>query len=327
MLLPKTTIDYIKSGHAILFLGAFVHAKTPDKNDFPYSYANAPPGGKQLSQHLVNKLAGEGKPYPVGQDIHNLQRVSLYFQTTMKSRKRLIEEVESYLTEYGSENKKLYKPSDALGMLAALPFSIFITTNYDDLFDQSLQKSYSLRGIQHQELIPKRPVIKVYKPGMKTSPDEVDLDPPEERPNFFKLHGDFNNPESIVITEEDYIDFIQKMGSKDFNPIPPQIVSRIKTWPVIFIGYSLQDYNLRILFKTLRWQGDPATFPTSISIDPKPDEVMVSVWEKRKDPMVNFVRKDLWDLVPQLFKEIIGMEYSEYKKLVKKLEYDEDNND
>ena len=54
----------------------------------------------------------------------------------------------------------------------------------------------------------------------------------------------------------------------EFNPVPDTFYYRLSKWPTLFIGYSLLDYNLRLLLKTLRHKKDQ--FPRSYSIDPWP---------------------------------------------------------
>jgi hypothetical protein len=85
----------------------------------------------------------------------------------------------------------------------------------------------------------------------------------------------------------------------------------MNSWPILFIGYSLRDYNLRLLFRTLRWHLDVAHIPLSFSVDPTPDDLIVSVWQRGEKPMVSFVRQDLWAFVPALFRECTGREWKE----------------
>jgi hypothetical protein len=55
------------------------------------------------------------------------------------------------------------------------------------------------------------------------------------------------------VTDEDYIQFVLRMTDKDpYDPVPMSLKHFLKRWTTLFIGYSLLDYNLRLLFKTLR---------------------------------------------------------------------------
>lgn len=281
-------VESVRTGKCILFLGSMVSAaRPPEGSDF--QCGDLPPGGADLSEQLARECN-----YP-NTDRTNLQRVSLFYQCRQgKSRKDLVDAITTHVAAPKLE------PSPALRMLAELPFRLIITTNYDQLFEQALYSAKTIGGL------PKRPRITVYDPNRNGPPETVPLDPLEEQPVLLKLHGDINKPDSIVITEEDYITFIQRMGVSYLHPIHEKIRSRMMEWPTLFIGYSLKDYNLRLIFKTLRWQVDTANYPLSFSVDPFPDNLIVAVWQNGPQPMVTFIEEDLWEFVPELHKAIIG---------------------
>jgi hypothetical protein len=287
-------VESIRKGECILFLGAMASAPTPE--GCKYNYKASPPSGTEMARRLAEKCA-----YPY-EDTNNLQRVALYFERRdapgRGSRQALISAIKEEL------DKPEIEPSPALHMLAALPFRMIITTNYDNLFDIALSRANTRDGR------PKSPQLRVYDPLRSGPPESVPLDPLERQPVLLKLHGDLGHPESIVITEEDYIVFIQRMSTQHLHPIHEFIRTRMKTWPVLFVGYSLKDYNLRLLFRTLRWNVDPAGFPICFSVDPHPDGLIVSVWQSGDRPIVSFIREDLWSFVPTLYKECMGVEYS-----------------
>lgn len=281
----------VKAGKCILFLGAMASAAPPPA-DSGFHAGALPPSGRVLSEKLASL-----SNYP-DDDTTNLQRVALFFEWQEgKSRQSLVNAVAEEVAA------RHLVPSPALHMLAALPFRITITTNYDQLFEQALYAAKTLDGLA------KRPRITVYDPNRSGPPESVPLDPLEEQPILLKLHGDITKPESIVITEEDYITFIQRMGMIERHPIDQRIRARMMEWPTLFIGYSLKDYNLRLLFKTLRWQVDTANYPLSFSVDPFPDNLIVSVWQRGPQPMVSFIEEDLWKFVPALYKAVIGRDY------------------
>ncbi len=280
----------VKKGECILFLGAMASAPSPKGSKF--EYANGPPGGAELSRRLAAKC-----DYP-DEDKSNLQRVSLYFEhCPNRSRKDMVQAVINEVAPRG------IVPSPALHMLAALPFRIIITTNYDHLFDTALRDAKTRADVR------KDPLVRIYGGPEGEAPEPVPLDPSEERPILLKLHGDIDKPDSIVITEEDYIEFIRRMSVSHHHPIHEYIRARMKTWPTLFIGYSLKDYNLRLLFRTLRWNVDKSFIPLSYSVDPSPDNLIVSVWQNGTDKIVSFIVEDLWEFVPLLYKECKGTDY------------------
>jgi hypothetical protein len=179
-------------------------------------------------------------------------------------------------------------PSPLLRALAQLPFPLVVTTNYDRLFEKALQAAG------------KDPDVSVYDKSDETPPTDYP-DPTAARPFLFKIHGDIRQSDSIVITDEDYIHFILRMGKE--RAVPKTVLYRFSTWPTLFIGYSLLDFNLRVLFRTLRFSVDLA--PTSYSIDHRPDPLIVSVWGER-DRLVRFIAQDVWAIVPELYQRVTG---------------------
>lgn len=287
---PDNIVSAVKEGQCILFLGAMVSSPSPV--GCPFQYNEGPPGGGELSKRLAKRCG-----YPL-EDSWNLARVSLYFETHPNlSRELLVKALEE---EVGS-NKLV--PSPALYMLAALPFPIIVTTNYDHLFEMAL------RDTESADQIRKDPIIRIYDSRGLGSSDKVPLRPTAAKPILLKLHGDIARPESIVVTEEDYITFIQRMSDHTRHPIPKAVQVHMTDWPIIFIGYSLKDYNLRLLLRTLRWTIDPANFPLCYSVDPCPDNLIVAVWQNGAQKLVRFLEQDLWDFVPALYKQCRGTDY------------------
>jgi hypothetical protein len=287
---PDHIVQAVNKGECILFLGAMVSASSPPNSRFHYD--QGPPGGGELSKRLAKKC-----DYP-SNDTWNLARVSLYFETGKDRSRNLL--VKTIAEEIGSD---CLVPSPALRMLAALPFTTIITTNYDHLFEEALHLTKLPTGAR------KDPIVKVYDPHRTGSVEDVPVRPTPAKPILLKLHGDIDRPESIVVTEEDYITFIQQMADDKLHPIHKKIRMNMTEWPTLFIGYSLKDYNLRLLFRTLRWNVDSANFPLSFSVDPRPDNLIVSVWQYGDKKIVSFIEQDVWTFVPSLYKQCTGTEY------------------
>ena len=90
------------------------------------------------------------------------------------------------------------------------------------------------------------------------------------------------------------------MSDKEpFYPVPMTFQYHLKKWPTLFVGYSLMDYNLRLLFKALRWRIDPANILDAYSVDKYPDPLILDVWWNR-ERYVRFIAQDVWRFVPEL---------------------------
>ena len=74
--------------------------------------------------------------------------------------------------------------------------------------------------------------------------------PDGNNPLVFHLHGDINTPQSMVLTEKDYFDFIINLNKEDEKELLPNILRlELPMSSLLFIGYTLQDINFRSIFQ------------------------------------------------------------------------------
>ena len=129
-------------------------------------------------------------------------------------------------------------------IIASLPLPVYITTNYDDFMIQALQHCGK---DPKQELCRWNNMVKDQPSVFESQPEFI---PTQANPVVFHLHGHNNVVESIVLTEDDYLEFIVNI-SRDQSLIPPRIQQAISGASLIFIGYSLDDWSFRVLFRGL----------------------------------------------------------------------------
>jgi len=276
--------EAVQRQRCILFLGAGVHAPPPAGSRFQYAAEQRPPIGAALSRQLAAEC-DFARRFP-REDAGNLQRVALAYEID-SSRNRLVDAIANAV-DSGRE------PSPMLRALARLDFPLVITTNYDGLFERALRDAG------------KQPRVSVYKPEPEPTTDFEDET--AQSPVIYKLHGDTAQRESLVITDEDYIQFVLRMSDKEpYDPVPLSLKHFLKRWTTLFIGYSLLDYNLRLLFKTLRWRIDAAKVPDTYSVDFAPDPLILDVWQSQRR-YVKFIAQDVWSFVPALHEAVRGEE-------------------
>ena len=99
---------------------------------------------------------------------------------------------------------------------------VIVTTNYDTFIEDLLNE------------VGAKPTIYVGQNGF--------FDPTHDWSELYKIHGDIGLPDSIVITEEDY----QKYDKNSILLSAKLLVNMIDS-PIVFIGYSLTDRNVRKL--------------------------------------------------------------------------------
>ena len=130
-------------------------------------------------------------------------------------------------------------------MLADLPFPVVITTNYDDFMLQAFKwklKDARREICRWQDVLDHVDSIFEKDPGYTPTP---------ANPLVFHLHGAMDIPESMVLTEDDYLSFLVRMAAK--SELLPDVVQRVfAATTFLFIGYRLGDWNFRVIFQALR---------------------------------------------------------------------------
>jgi len=132
------------------------------------------------------------------------------------------------------------KPDEPHGLLADLPLPVYMTTNYDDIMMLALK---SRSKDPKRELCRWNQVVKyepsIFQPGFK---------PTTANPVVFHLHGHHELVESLVLTEDDYLDFLVN-NSRDEKILPHWIQRALSGTSLLFIGYRLADWSFRVLFR------------------------------------------------------------------------------
>jgi hypothetical protein len=136
---------------------------------------------------------------------------------------------------------RLYSPSTVHEQLAALPFSLIVTTSQDSLLEQALKAAgkapvtqrYHLRG-------DKRENPEFVVPGSPASPV------------VFHLFGSAEEPSSLVLSENDVLDFLIRVVSER-PPLPNSLLRVLKRvgQSFLFVGFGIRHWDLRILLKIL----------------------------------------------------------------------------
>jgi hypothetical protein len=151
--------------------------------------------------------------------------------------------------------------------LAGLPLSLYITTNYDDFMVQALD--YRLRKAT-REICRWNNYVRDY-PSVFDPGSTVEIS--AASPVVYHLFGHGQVPESMVLTEDEYLDFLVNI-SRDQNIIPRRIQKALVNTSLLFIGYELTDWRFRILFRGLIASLERSLRRTRVAIQlgPQPPE-------------------------------------------------------
>jgi hypothetical protein len=127
-------------------------------------------------------------------------------------------------------------------ILARLPITTYLTTNYDNFMAEALIEQYRAPKV---ELCRWNSQVKD-----RQSQFDTGYQPDPSNPVVFHLHGHLTDPYSMVLTEDDYFDFLVNVAA-DSKIVPQPIQQAITQSSLLFIGYRLADWNFRVLLRSL----------------------------------------------------------------------------
>ena len=260
----ETLVESIVAGSCTPFLGAGV------------ALPQLPSGGA-LARDLAHEF-----DYPL-KDAENLPRVSQYLATSRQpdfARRAVRDRIQA-----GQDGHDAEHPSEVPAnfvRLAGLHLPIYITTNYDD---------FMARAVRARTQKAARVEICRWHDRLVDSLGKYRRDEPtEDDPLVFHLHGHLETPESLLVTEDDYIDFMVSLanrGPKDVPVLPHWVRRALARTSLLFIGYGLEDWNFRVLMRHLmkqqKVQQSDQAFSLSIQLPPDEDFVEPKQREEAKE--------------------------------------------
>ncbi|HVF49675.1 MAG TPA: SIR2 family protein [Pyrinomonadaceae bacterium] len=225
----------------------------------PFLGAGACAGVLPLGRDVALTLAEEFD-YPFA-DNTNLLRVAQYVAIEDGARTPKYKIIEQFADKGPPD---FNDPNEPHRVVADLRLPVYITTNYDDFMMQALKRDIPQRT-------PQQEICKWYmaRRRQQAAPEPI-LDPTPDKPLVFHLHGTLTNIESMVLTEDDYLDFLMFI-SEDQQLIPPRIEQAFTESSLLFMGYSLDDMNFKVLFRKLAsyMQRNEGARHVSVQLAPK----------------------------------------------------------
>ena len=132
-------------------------------------------------------------------------------------------------------------PSDPLLVLADLPLSFYVTTSPYTFLEEALGKA----GKEPQTELCR------WKSDLDAIPRLAGNDPSVTRPWVYHLHGLDRHPDSLVLTEDDHLEFIvntcQGRGSEAADRIPGKVRTALGQH-LMLLGFSLSGWAFRGLY-------------------------------------------------------------------------------
>ncbi len=254
-----------------------------------------------INEQLTREWA-EAIEYPLPDD-HNPARVAQYYQIQesdiLQAKTQYLNFLKTYLLDHTKDDE--YQPivnqlklrtqersfadiasqldyprlspdtADPLRQLANLPLPIYVTTSYYNFMERALESA----GKQP------RTQVCTWSGGKARRPEHLpdkDFVPTPENPAVYHLFGLENYPSTLVLSEDDYMNFLISVA-EDTNlqspGIPLQLREALGQSRLLILGYNLQDWEFRVLFRfILKFRrGELSPRSAVIQLKPRPKKV------------------------------------------------------
>jgi SIR2-like domain len=227
----------------------------------PFLGAGACAGTLPLGGDVARRWAHE-EGYPL-EDAWDLGKVAQFLSVksddAMWPKDRICEELR------GIGPPDFDRVDEPHAVLAELPLKIYVTTNYDDFMVEALERAGKR---------PKQEICR-WNDLVRDEPSVFDAPggfvPSVEEPIVYHLHGKLDLPESIVLTEDDYLDFLVAVSRRQ-DLLPPQIQRALANTSLLFLGYKLADADFRVLHRGLVATSHPGLRRLSIAVQLPPTD-------------------------------------------------------
>jgi len=211
------------------------------------------PSWRELINHIADELGYDS-------DVFNTFGDYLSLAEFYKIEKSNIGALRSWMDRKWHDSSIKIENSSLHKKIVDLNAPIIYTTNYD----RWIENAYEYYNVPYKKIASVGDLVNI-----KNNQTQI-----------IKFHGDFDDDGSIVLTETSYF---ERLNFE--TPLDIKLRSDILGKSVIFIGYSLTDINLRLLFYKLNklWENSSIahTRPKSYIFLGKPNPVQVAILQKR----------------------------------------------
>jgi hypothetical protein len=171
-----------------------------------------------------------------------------------------------------------------------LRFPLIYTTNYD----RWIEKAFEAEGVRYAKIANVADIART-----NGAPTQI-----------VKLHGDFDDDSSIVLTESSYFDRLSFE-----SPLDIKLRSDVLGRTILFIGYSLTDVNIRYLLYKLHRQWQSSTYeharPRSYIFLSRPNVVQEEVLRSRGLEPIISIHDDPTQGLEAFLKELLNSAFGQ----------------
>jgi hypothetical protein len=123
------------------------------------------------------------------------------------------------------------------GFFASLALPLYLTANQDD---------FMFKALERRDLLPHRGFPR-WNDSLRA---DEEVQEPSEGTLVYHLFGHHDRPESMVVTEDDHLEFLSACAS-DRRLFPTRVTKALGGSSLLFIGFGVLDFGFRVLMRAL----------------------------------------------------------------------------
>jgi hypothetical protein len=164
-------------------------------------------------------------------------------------------------------------------VLANLPFKAYVTTNPDHLLEKALEKKRAF----------------VWRCGRNGPRAGLRKTPPtRDEPLLAYVYGSLRDPDTLVLTEDDYFEYLIEAAGSDTAPVKTMNRVFLES-ALIFLGFRLHEWDFRVFFRRLKqmsgWEQHKNFSHVAVQLDPSSAGGAATSQEVRRF-LKNFIESD-----------------------------------
>ena len=191
---------------------------------------------------------------------------------------------------------------DPYSVLAALPVPVYVTTQPSRLLARALEDAGRTPEVELCRWNDNLWVESVFE-------RMPDYRPTPEHPLIYHLLGTLDEPKSLVLTEDDYFDFLIGV-TRNRDVVPGPVRRRLSDSALMFVGFRLDEWDFRVLYRSLmsseggnRLEGYSHV---AVQIDPEEDSAVDT--EGARNYLQKYLQKSLvsvyWGTTENFLKDL-----------------------
>lgn len=185
-------------------------------------------------------------------------------------RERVQEGLVDRMVSHIGKGLRAENPAEVHTLLARMPVPIYVNANRDNLLHDALIEQGRKPHIQLCTWRSSGDLGIAHGPAV-----EDGYVPSVDEPLIFHVFGNYQYPESLVITEDDYFEFLMEVTRNETlreNGIPHAVTAAISTSGWLLLGFQAEDWDFRVVLgSVLRQPGrEISRRRTSVAIQMNP---------------------------------------------------------